>query len=318
MGNRIILFLIVNVITLFSFGQTGSMIITDTPSKADSMSVLEVKSESKGVLLPRMTYNQMQNIDNPKDGLSIYVTDNSSEGIWYWDGKQAVWTRVEVEEPGLFKAVAPVESIVMYVGSMDVFDETGLGLSNTKMDGWALCNGNNGSPDLSKKFIVGKGQEKQAETAIDPSKYPSYTYKSSNNVPDTFQLDINTMPEHTHTIKSEGNSATIDHSHKVTDAGHDHTVQGIFDSKSKDRGFIPVPVKSQKKEKPLFSLDKSSDDIIIRSPANTSVEYSFPSDLIGYFGGISEEGVAPDQKKVKSFDNRPPFIVVAYIIKISD
>ena len=130
------------------------MIITDNPSKADPMSVLEVKSNKKGILLPRITHNQMQNIDNPKDGLTVYVTDALSEGIWYWDGKQAVWTQVEVNNSGLDKAIAPVQSIVMYVGSMAVFDLSGKGLANTKMENWALCNGKNGTPDLIDKFIM--------------------------------------------------------------------------------------------------------------------------------------------------------------------
>jgi hypothetical protein len=37
----------------------------------------------------------------------------------------------------------------------DDFDDTGLGKISEQYDGWALCNGQNGTPDLSDKFILG-------------------------------------------------------------------------------------------------------------------------------------------------------------------
>lgn len=35
------------------------------------------------------------------------------------------------------------------------FDGTGLGLVTAEWDGWALCNGQNGTPNLSNQFVVG-------------------------------------------------------------------------------------------------------------------------------------------------------------------
>ena len=35
------------------------------------------------------------------------------------------------------------------------FDGTGLGLTTAEWDGWALCNGQNGTPNLSNQFVVG-------------------------------------------------------------------------------------------------------------------------------------------------------------------
>lgn len=46
----------------------------------------------------------------------------------------------------------PSGSIIMYSGPWN-FDGTGLGI-NTLL-GWALCNGNNGTPNLSDKFVMG-------------------------------------------------------------------------------------------------------------------------------------------------------------------
>jgi hypothetical protein len=44
--------------------------------------------------------------------------------------------------------------ISMYAGSNAVFDGTGLGLISGDFDGWALCNGNNGTPDMRDRYVV--------------------------------------------------------------------------------------------------------------------------------------------------------------------
>lgn len=57
----------------------------------DSSSMLDIKSTSKGILIPRMTKTQRNSISNPKEGLLIYQTDDS-EGFWYFDGND--WLKV--------------------------------------------------------------------------------------------------------------------------------------------------------------------------------------------------------------------------------
>jgi hypothetical protein len=37
--------------------------------------------------------------------------------------------------------------------------------SNTIPDGWAICNGSNGTPDLRNKFIVGAGTDYTLNTS---------------------------------------------------------------------------------------------------------------------------------------------------------
>lgn len=55
----------------------------------------------------------------------------------------------------LDQASTPIGGIIMYSGSLAEFDGTGLGLVASDKMGWGLCNGNNGTPDLKGKFIVG-------------------------------------------------------------------------------------------------------------------------------------------------------------------
>ena len=59
------------------FSQQG--IGTNNP---ETSSVLEIKSNSLGVLIPRLTNSQMLNIALPADGLIVYCLDCSSLGIY--------------------------------------------------------------------------------------------------------------------------------------------------------------------------------------------------------------------------------------------
>lgn len=45
-----------------------------------------------------------------------------------------------------FQALVPPYSPILYTGSTSYFDSNGIGLPNTVMCGWYLCNGNNGTP----------------------------------------------------------------------------------------------------------------------------------------------------------------------------
>ena len=51
----------------------------------ESTSLLELKSTSKGILIPRMTYAQREAISSPSEGLLIYQTDFgvSGQGFYY-------------------------------------------------------------------------------------------------------------------------------------------------------------------------------------------------------------------------------------------
>jgi trimeric autotransporter adhesin len=66
-----------------TFPSTGAAGIgTTTP---DASSLLEIKSTSKGILIPRMTKTQRDAVVNPATSLMIYQT-NSSPGFYYYNG----------------------------------------------------------------------------------------------------------------------------------------------------------------------------------------------------------------------------------------
>ncbi len=71
----LILFLILGYSAALS--QIG---INTDGSQPDQSAILDVKSTDKGLLLPRMTYNQRRAIQNPADGLIIFCTDCDTNG----------------------------------------------------------------------------------------------------------------------------------------------------------------------------------------------------------------------------------------------
>jgi hypothetical protein len=67
---------------------------TTTP---DASSLLEIKSTSKGLLIPRMTQAQRNAITSPATGLFIYQT-NATPGFYYYSG--TAWTAVTQKSKG--------------------------------------------------------------------------------------------------------------------------------------------------------------------------------------------------------------------------
>ncbi len=86
-----------------------------------------------------------------------------------------------------------IGTVKMLDGDISItFDVTGLGLTNTDWLGWAICNGQNGTPDLSGRFIVGYGTSSsdydaigkvggEEEHTLVPAEIPPHTHRIGNN-----------------------------------------------------------------------------------------------------------------------------------------
>ena len=73
--------------TALGYAQVG--INTNTP---DASSALEIESTTGGILIPRLTQTQRDDISAPATGLMIYQT-NGTSGFYFWDG--AAWTKID-------------------------------------------------------------------------------------------------------------------------------------------------------------------------------------------------------------------------------
>lgn len=72
------LFIIILLLTdMLSFSQVG---INTDGSLPDNSAILDVKSVNKGILIPRLTYEQRNALPNPAEGLMVFCTDCGEEG----------------------------------------------------------------------------------------------------------------------------------------------------------------------------------------------------------------------------------------------
>lgn len=77
---------------IMSTTNAQSVAINTDGSTADATAILDVKSTSKGMLIPRMTTSQRTGISTPATGLLVFDTDTNA--FWYYNG--TAWTKLEV------------------------------------------------------------------------------------------------------------------------------------------------------------------------------------------------------------------------------
>lgn len=90
-------------------------------SNPDASAQLDVSSNSRGALMPRMTAAQRTGISSPAAGLLVYQTDGAA-GFYYYTG--SAWTNLTSGGSG----GVPSGTIMAFAGS-------------TAPDGWAFCSG---------------------------------------------------------------------------------------------------------------------------------------------------------------------------------
>jgi hypothetical protein len=96
------------------FPSTGAAGIGTTAP--DASSLLEIKSTSKGILIPRMTLTQRNAIAAPATGLLIYQT-NSTPGFYYYSG--SAWKAVTSKTGWSLTGNAGTSSSTNFIGTTD-------------------------------------------------------------------------------------------------------------------------------------------------------------------------------------------------------
>ncbi|MDC1200069.1 hypothetical protein N8078_00665 [bacterium] len=118
-----ITYLLFLLVTTISFSQVG--IGTTSP---DASSVLDITATDAGLLVPRMTLTNRDNITAPATGLMIYQTDNTP-GFYFYDG--SAWS-----------AFGGDSSSVSYSYMVPIWAEEAGNLANNQYE-WAFGNGAN-------------------------------------------------------------------------------------------------------------------------------------------------------------------------------
>lgn len=204
-------------------------------------------------------------IQNQHSGANVEVALNNGGKL------NVTGTNAKVQENG--NDLLPKGSIIMWSGS-------------TAPAGWALCDGNNGTPDLQGKFIV----------AYDPSE-PDYNNPGSRSTGGANQgseggqaeitLTDDNMPEHDHTYSGE-----------VSGGSHRHRIYWSDESSggSPDGDMLWLENTNVSADGSLHTNNGNND-------GSHTHEYSGTTDSSG-------------ESSPTSIDNRPPYYVLAFIMKL--
>ncbi len=82
--------LLLSLILIVYLSTTAQVAINTDGSNPSNSSMLDIKSDTAGVLIPRMTAVQRDAINQPANGLMVYVNTDSS--FYYYNGSQ--WTKI--------------------------------------------------------------------------------------------------------------------------------------------------------------------------------------------------------------------------------
>jgi len=154
------------------------------------------------------------------------------------------------------------------------------GLISAIPTGWALCDGNNATPDLRDRFIVGAG-----------STYSINDTGGANSV----TLTENEMPSHSHSMNSAGG-----HNHSgstSTDGNHSHGLPCDNDSGASGGPFFKSD--NQRRQRTNFTDSAGSHNHSFTT--NTAGDHSHSINNTGGDG---------------SHENRPPYFALAFIMKL--
>lgn len=103
-------------------------------------------------------------------------------------------------------ASVPIGTVTAWVGSSLLFDATGLGLTGQPMEGWAICNGLNGTVDMRGMVPMG-ATDVPASGA--PDRYTGVTQDSTVNQRygrDSLVLTEANLPPHVHALNMPSGS----------------------------------------------------------------------------------------------------------------
>ncbi len=279
------------------FNVIGGVSLADDTIPPHPSAILDIRSVSKGVLIPEMTAEERDNIVNPAEGLMLYIMDTTEfAGIWYYSGG---WQQLKFR-----RSYYPKGSIIMYCGptSSTYFDpSTGAGVHPSTL-GWHICNGKDGTPDLSNRFVA----------AMDLSTSPKADYRYFGNGPDvcknSFTLGEDSVPEHKHNITETTVSQSFNHTHTLqTKEGsnqytHYHDLEHLDDGRNGDPGF-EYRVRDKAKESREYFFE--TEGLGLRTEENTE---SAAGSLSLTLGETGSENPVP-------IDNRPAYYLLVYIMR---
>ncbi len=100
--------ILTTLLVFLSLGLFAQVSINTDGTDPDGSAMLDIKSDTAGLLIPRMTETQRDAISSPAEGLLIYQTD-APVGFYYF--KSGVWTRLSQTTTSTAQVATPVLTI---------------------------------------------------------------------------------------------------------------------------------------------------------------------------------------------------------------
>lgn len=315
--------------TYFAWGQVG------IGHRPDTSAVLDLGYEQghyKGVLLPRVNFSDLSVIQTQTSVLPHGLTffdEQFNSLIYYHKTKDRFFlmnpwttpypedetvpyeisTKANVTIEGDVKVTriegeftVPPGGVIMFTSQrMDTcFNlSTGMGLVGTRYEGWAICDGQNNTPDLRGRFVVGMSDTNTSDTEYSNSAKNDTDYASigAHGGEKAHQLLLSEMPSHVHTGTTDNDGS---HTHKFDDAYFlEHQGQTNLYGEELIIGSEANGYRGSN------SLDNNNNALWYRDHTtkaeNSAHQHDFTTNSAG--GDNSHE-------------NRPPYYVLAFIMKL--
>lgn len=163
------------------------------------------------------------------------------------------------------------------------------GASSAIPDGWLLCDGNNNTPDLRDRFIVGAGN--------------NYNVGATGGEA-THKLTTSEMPSHNHTFSGSSHTHTLSLSglRTSTDGAHTHTVNAA----ERDRYSTPV----ENGGDTVYGCKSGSS-----AKTSSSGGHTHTISGSGSIGSATAGGSIGSTGSGSAHENRPPYYALCFIMK---
>jgi hypothetical protein len=299
--------------------QGGVGIGIDNPHQSAILHI-ESPANNRGLLIPRLTRDQIISMQaNATEALLLYDTTNQifiaringewrslnalvSNGLSTSDayinttgliglGAAPVAGGAKVQVAGSISAasfigegVVPAGGIIMWSGAI-----------NSIPNGWTLCDGKPGTPDLRERFIVGASGTDNPSVA--GAAYPVQAVGGLNEV----ALTEAQMPSHTHTFEGSGDNVMDNIANGNGQFRNNNDQPGTYTGRMNRTGGVYVA--------PVMGVDNSGfpctdPDIIPPTPLGCNPNYGNPI--------VLQAG----QWVTAPHENRPPYYALAFIMKL--
>jgi hypothetical protein len=291
-----LLFLLFLSVALPGIAQDESVVITEPgiTRAPDNSAILEVYSNKKGVLFPRMSSEAMYNMEEPADGLIVFVTETEFKGYWLYNATDAKWNKLRNSGTEKMDITGPVGTIIMYAlePNSTLFSPDGEGLE--ELSNWHICNGFGDTPDLRGRFVMSA-----TYGSTDPKQKVAYSSTDATN-----SLVISKQQMHPHDHGFERPIGSIgEHEHQVLEFPHFHTIK--VNNSAGGAKYKEIKRRAHGTARTAYTEtgSKSLDEWI-------TIKNSTEELTIEYGENVQETGGGA------SIENRPPYYVMVYIMKV--